>query len=87
MTDCIFHPENLERGRWYEITFTSALAGDNGKTYTVMARFKGLAIGEAESDNVVGQRLKVIIRVGQETCLRRISWHRIVQIIPQHSDA
>jgi hypothetical protein len=84
MTDCIFHPENLEPGKWYEFTFTSALADEmkDGKTFTVSARFKALVIGNAEADNEVGMRLKIAIRVGQETCLRRISWSRILKIEP-----
>jgi len=85
MTDCIFHPENLVPGNWYEITFKSAIADDAGITFTVMANFKRLEIGESETDNETGRRLKVAIRVGKEPALRRISWSRITLIIPHET--
>jgi hypothetical protein len=81
--DCVYHPENLKPGNWYEITFRSALSGDSHKTYKVTALFKTLVIGESEIDNETGARLKLMLRVGQETCYRRISWNRVTKVVPK----
>ena len=80
--DLIYHPENLVPGQRYEFIYRSVHQEDLGvnKVFSVLATFKKLSVGETESANEAGKRLKVVMRIGKEESLRHISWCRITRV-------
>lgn len=75
-----YHPDNLVRGRVYDLTYSGVTKGDN--TYLIRGTFINLAVMKdnrrAKGAGKRVSRLTVIFKNEQEEFSRCFSWWRII---------